>query len=96
MSSVLNFTKDPQADLDYTLSWADWLAVVEDTIASTQWFIPDGLQLGQGGGGNFTPTTATVWLKGGTDGHRYRITSRITTTNGRTDERSFFITIRQR
>jgi hypothetical protein len=39
---------------------------------------------------------ATIWLKGGTLGTEYTVTNKIVTTAGRTDERSFTITIEDR
>jgi hypothetical protein len=37
-----------------------------------------------------------VWLSGGTVGERYTVTTRITTSAGRTDDRSIEIWVRQR
>lgn len=41
-------------------------------------------------------TTATVWLSGGTAGQEYAVTNRITTTAGRTDDRTILITVVER
>ena len=43
-----------------------------------------------------TTTRATVWLSGGIAGQAYTVTNRITTSGGRTDERSFTIQIQDR
>lgn len=85
--------KDPDARLDYMRDWSDWLAPVGDTIETSEWIVPDGLEASEE---SHDDTTATVWLAGGTVGTRYEITNRITTAGGRIDDRSFNITIRDR
>lgn len=84
--------KDPDATLDYQIDWSSWLATGE-TISSSAWIVPDGLT--EVSDSN-TTTTATIWLSGGTDGESYRITNRVTTTAGRTDDRTITLLIRQR
>lgn len=94
--------KDPDATLDYKRDWnrateggaagTGWLASGE-TITSSTWTVPAGLT--KTSETNDT-TTATVWLSGGTAGQDYTIVNRITTSQGRTDERSTKITVRNR
>lgn len=43
-----------------------------------------------------TTTKATVWLSGGTAGHIYTVTNRITAAVGRTDERSITLRVQDR
>lgn len=81
------FTKDPNATLDYEIDWAAWLD--GDTISTSTWIVPSGITDGTKSN---TSTTTTIWLSGGAAGERYRITNRITTAGGRTDDRS--ITVR--
>ena len=90
-----DFTKDPDAELDFTRDWSDWLTAVGDTIATSTWTVPDDLVIGTNGQTN-DAMTATVWIKGGTAGRIYRVTNRITTDGGRTDDRSFTLTVRHR
>ena len=85
------FEKDPDAILDYTVDWSRWLET--DTILASQWTVPTGLTEGSA---THTPTSATVWLSGGTAGQAYTVTNRITTHGGRTDERSIVINGRDR
>ena len=89
----MNFTKDPQAVLDYTIDWTKWLDEVGDAIATSTWVVPSGLT-------KVTETNtskiATVWLSSGTDGTNYTVTNRITTAAGRTDDRSITIRVRER
>ena len=86
------FIKDPDANLDYKVDWSSWLPD-GDTIASAQWIVPDELTAGQQTNDD---TSATVWLSGGTARQRVQVTCRITTTQGRVDDRSFTLIVRDR
>lgn len=85
--------KDPQAVLDYIFDWSAWLA--GDTISTQTLTVDTGITIDSSeiGGGN---TTVTAWVSGGTAGKSYRVTSRVTTAGGRTDERSIVILVRDR
>lgn len=86
------YLKDPNAVLDYRHDWASWLASGE-TIATSIWSVaPAGLAVDSE---TETTTTATVWLSGGTVGQVYRVTNRITTNQGRTEERTIVIRVEQ-
>jgi hypothetical protein len=85
-------SKDPDAFLDYGVNWTAWLAEGE-TIAASEWEIEDGVT---GSSESFTDTTTTVWVADGTVGTVYTLTNRITTSEGRIDDRSLRIQIRQR
>lgn len=85
------FTKDPEATLDYSVDWTKWLA--GDTIQTSEWTVPAGLT--QVSSSN-TNSKATVWLSGGTAGQSYTVTNHITTAGGRTDERSITIRVQDR
>ena len=87
-----NFTKDPDAVLDYTIDWSDWLASGE-TISTSTWTIPTGLTEDSE---TETTTTATVWLSGGTEGTSYTITNEIVTSQSRTANRSLYIRVEER
>jgi len=89
----MNFNKDPQAVLDYTIDWTKWLDEVGDSIATSTWIVPTGLTKV-----TETNTTklATVWLSGGTAGTNYTVTNRIMTVAGRTDDRSITIRVQER
>ena len=84
------FVKDPNAVLDYTVDWSSWL-VSGDTISVSVWVVPAGITKDSD---TSNTTEATVWLSGGTVGLSYRLTNRITTTDGRTDERSLTVAIK--
>ncbi|MBI4904403.1 MAG: hypothetical protein HY820_45690 [Acidobacteria bacterium] len=87
----MTFTKDPNAVLDYSLDWTRWLN--GDAIATSEWIVPDGLVKVTD---SRTTKLATIWLSGGLAGQSYTITNRITTTGGRTEDRSFAVKVEER
>lgn len=104
------FRKDPNARLDYSISWSEWLATGE-TIATSTWTATTGITIETAApyAASNTATTATVWLSGGVvnggeelgvsggvSQRAYRVTNRITTSAGRTDDRSIFVAVAER
>lgn len=85
------FTKDPQATLDYTVDWSAWLGT--DTIATSTWVLDAGITQANA---SLSGAQATVWVSGGVAGHMYSVTNRITTAAGRTDDRSILIRVADR
>jgi hypothetical protein len=85
---VDTFYKDPDAVLDYQIDWSTWLG--SDTISTSAWTVQSGLTKGSD---SKTDTTTTVWLSGGTAGQTYRVTNRIVTAGGRTDDRTFWVVV---
>lgn len=92
MTVPSSFIKDPAAVLDYEVDWSTWLADGE-TIATSTVTVEDGLDLDSD---TNTDTVVTAWLSGGTVGENYTVTSQITTSQSRTDERSITIHVRER
>lgn len=84
---MATFDKDSDATLDYKIDWADYLGA--DTITSSQWILPSA-DITEVVSVN-TTTAATIWLSGGVINRRYTVTNRITTSGGRTDDRSITI-----
>lgn len=84
------FTQDPDAVLDYTVSWEVRLGG-SDEIASSTWTVsPGGLSIeGSSQGADST----TVWLGGGTLGLVYTVVNRVTTTGGQTHDQTFYVFI---
>ena len=81
------YYKDPNATLDYTVDWTEWLR--GDPISTVAWpSFPAGLT--QVSTSN-TQQTATTWVSGGTEGTSYDIVCRVTTVGGRIDDRTFRI-----
>lgn len=94
MSSI--YIKDPEAVVDYTVDWnsgyldGDSLASSHFTVAPSE---TNGLTVDTE---THDGATASVTLAGGVAGHVYRVTNQITTTGGRTDERSLTIRVTER
>jgi uncharacterized protein YebE (UPF0316 family) len=85
----MSFLKDPQSVLDYGWDWTPWLDTGETITTAT--ITPDpGITVQSQSN---TTTGVTVWLAGGTDGTRYSIACRVTTSAGRTDERTIKVTV---
>jgi hypothetical protein len=90
--TITDWVKDSQAVLDWRFDWSDWLADGESIIASVM-TVSAGLVMDSN---TFSATSATVWLSGGTPGQPYLVANRITTSAGRTDERSITIRVTNR
>lgn len=86
---VGKFKKDPDANLDYPITWEDWLEA-GDTITGVVWIVPTGIT--QTDADLATPLT-TVWLSGGTTDVEYEVVARVTTAAGRIDDRAIVLTI---
>lgn len=80
--------KDPGSTVDYEIDLTKLLS--GDTIAGSSWTADPGITLGAM---NFSATTVTVWLSGGTVGMMYRVTNTVTTAGGRTIVRSFLVLV---
>ncbi|RSO50671.1 hypothetical protein DMH15_00750 [Streptomyces sp. WAC 06725] len=87
-----DWTKDPDAVLDWRWDWTDWLADGETITASTM-TVSAGLVLTRD---FYSPTSAAAWLSGGTPGTPYLVANRIVTSVGHTDERSVTIRVTNR
>lgn len=87
-----DWTKDSDAVLDWKFDWSLWLATSEIITASVM-SATTGITIDSN---SFTNTVATVWLSGGTPGIPYTVANRITTNQGRTDERSITIRVANR
>lgn len=86
------YTKDPQARLDYRNDWTAWLA--EDaTITASTFTAETGLTVGAT---YFDDTSTTVWLSGGTDGTTYQVVNHVVDSEGREDDRTFLVKVKQR
>ena len=86
-----SYIKDPDAVLDYQWNWATWLPT-GDTIASATVTAETGLTVDSDSN---TATVVTAWLSGGTVGESYDVTCRVVTADGRTDDRTITLVIRQ-
>lgn len=91
----MKYTKDPDAVLDYSIDWSDWLPDTDTITASTYTVASDAADAVVVDDSSFTTTTTTVWLTGGVVGTKYTVTNHITTSAGRQDDRSLTISIKE-
>lgn len=90
--------KDPESRLDYQLTWGDWLPS-GDTITASTWTAEtisgdtDNLNVTSD---EFTDTTTTVTVNGGTEGNIYRLYNQITTNGGLIERRFFRVKVKSR
>ena len=88
----LSNLKDPSAVLDWMFDWTDWLAsgetIISHTITADTGITADSSTESDG--------KVTVWLSGGTAGINYKVACKITTSAGRTDERTIWIKVTDR
>lgn len=93
------FIKDPDAVLDYSIQWRNWLTD-NDKIVSSEWLTPfptteSPLEIVSGSEEHDGYTT-TVKLSGGKKGYTYGVTNRITTEGGLVDDRTLTIQIKEK
>ena len=86
-------TKDPDEVKDYSVNWSRMLAQYDDTILSSEWIVPDGIDADRD---TSDDTSTIIWLSGGTLGADYDLTNRIVTIGGRTLDQSITIRVRAR
>jgi hypothetical protein len=97
------YLKDPDAVLDYRFDFAastngtgdsDYLESGE-TISTATVTAESGLTVDSESITD-TDTSVTAWLSGGTVGNEYDVTCRVTTSAGRTDDRTIVIKVEER
>ena len=90
--TLQNPLKDPSAVLDYVFDWSNWLAsgetITDHTITADTGITVDSSTEDDG--------KVTVWLSGGTAGESYKVACLVTTSAGRTDERTIWIKVTNR
>ena len=85
-------TKDPDAVLDYLFDWSAWLADAETILTHTATIVSGDAVINSS---SRTLKTVTVWLSGGTLGTDVELRCRVTTSQGRTDDRTIVVLIRE-
>jgi hypothetical protein len=87
---LASFVKDPAAVLDYTIDWSPWLA--EDAIVTSTWVVEGDVELSD----DVVYSSITqVWASGGTEGTLADLTNHVVTEDGREDERTIRLILRQ-
>jgi hypothetical protein len=87
---------DPTELLDFVIDWSEDLGA--DVISTSSWAFDSGNEdtVLIKSSPAATSTTTTIWFTAGTPGQKYKITNTITTSGGRTFERSAQIAVSQR
>jgi len=85
--------KDPNAKLDYKISWAQWLPQGDAIAASTWVNVTAGITTSAAA---FTDTATSIWIEDGTVDTIYSLTNRVTTDAGRIDDRTFTVLIQEK
>lgn len=83
--------KDPDAVLDYSIDWGDWLPVGDSITAASS--TATGCVVNST---TVAGSKVVMWISGGTAGVAASAKARITTAQGRTDERTIYLRIKQR
>ena len=97
--------KDPDAILDYSIQWSSWLST-GDSIVSSVWSISASIPMRENSLADINPividnsfltdSLSTVWVSAGTVGFKYLLTNRVTTNDGRTDDRHIVLQVIER
>jgi len=89
--------KDPAAVLDYAVDWGAEYLGTDDELAESEWSVdpdvPGGVSIV---GSGFEGRVASVQAGGGVAGRLYRLSNRVITFSGRTDERSIVLRVEKR
>jgi len=88
-----SFAKDPDSVLDYALDWGTYWLQSGETISSHTVTVETGLTKDSD---SESDGIVTTWLSGGTVGESYTVACEITTSLGRTDERTIMIHVDER
>lgn len=88
------YVKDPSATLDYSINWNAGYLQSGETLSSSIWTIfPAGMTQNSAAS---AAGVASITVSDGAAGQIYQLTNRITTSQGRTDERSITVSVEHR
>ncbi|MBL4801737.1 MAG: hypothetical protein JKY45_07560 [Emcibacter sp.] len=93
------FLKDPVAVIDYVIDWSASYLLSGEQITGSDWVISPAAAVQDLSVESIPPIVsgvATVFVVGGVAGRIYQLTNRITTDQGRTDERSITIRVEEK
>jgi len=88
--------KDPDTRIDFEIDWALAYPDGQAVVASLWMVVPDeagGLAVAAAA---YDLMQATATLAGGVAGHVYRLTNRVTLSDGQIDERSAVVRVEER
>lgn len=81
---------DPDALVDYEIDWVLWLN--GDTISTSAWTVENATEASSSN----TTTAAKIFIQNALAGKIVKMTNRITTAGGRTDDRTLLAAVRNR
>lgn len=94
MTSLL--IKDPDSRVDYAFDW-DAAYLDGQILVASMWSVtPDEPGAIVVDASAFDPVRTSTTLSGGVVGHSYRVTNRVTLSDGQIDERSIILRVEQR
>lgn len=89
------YVKDPQARVDHAIDWSAYLA--QQSLVASLWTVSPqedgGLQVENAA---FEAQRSSARLSGGIVGRVYRLTNRVTLSDGQVDERSVTMRVEER
>lgn len=92
MSSMQVYDKDPNSTLDYLVDWSAWLQLSE-VITDHEVVTQGSVVVDSSTNDN---TSVTVWISGGQIGEYTQVTTRVTTNQGRTEDKTFRLVVKER
>lgn len=90
---MFKIDKDPEAVLDYTMSWEDWMEDGDSIDTFTYSIDPDDGDLAVDSD-SIAADLTTLWLSGGVEGQTYRVSYFIETSDGREARKAVAVTIK--
>ena len=92
MSLLATFTKQPAEVQDYDIDFREYLTSVADTGVSHTVTVEPGITLVSS---SLNSGVVKVWLSGGTDRQKYKVTARLTTDGGRVKEADIAVRVKE-
>lgn len=92
MTILANYTKQPADVQDYDIDYSEYLDSLEDTALTAEVEVEPGITLEAY---VLLGSVVKVWLSGGEDGERYKVTARVVTTGGRTKESEIRVRVKE-
>ncbi len=93
------YLKDPNAVIDYAIDWSASYLLTGEAITASSWFILPQSSVNDLSIDTIPPMIsgkASVFVASGIPGKIYQLTNRVTTDQGRTDERSITIRVEEK
>ncbi len=86
-----NFNKQPAEVVDYDIDYSEWLTAGDNVQSAAVVVSPAGLTVESV---FVNDPRVKLWLSGGTDGQRYKLTVTTTTADGRVKQDEFSVRVK--